>query len=111
MSTNALLLISAVVTYIVLRSIREITAVRAEKALYTWARENGYTLREVDYRWYEAGPYFWSSILGGVADQFVYRVTVVDKEGWVMKGWVCCRGILGKITGEPVEVEWDRRLP
>jgi len=99
------------VVFVIMRFVRNVAYLRAEETLHQWARDNGYKLLSIHYQWNSTGPFFWSAVFLGCIDQFVFRVKVADKEGWIMQGWVCCRGIASAATGRPVEVEWDKVVP
>jgi hypothetical protein len=75
--------------------------------LQAWADENGLVILRREYRTFFRGPFFWTSSKG----QTVYRVTVRDKAGHVLDGWVRCGSWWWGLLSPRVEVRWDEVAP
>ncbi|MGC4015719.1 MAG: hypothetical protein QM755_14525 [Luteolibacter sp.] len=76
---------------------------RAQELLEDWAAGSGYQLLDYEVRTMLRGP-FW---LNSSKSQIVYRITIRDRDGLTMHGWVRCGGWLFGLLEDEVEVRWD----
>lgn len=77
---------------------------RAKVLLDRWAARSGYTITSAQYRFLRKGPFFLRSGKGNA----VYRIAVVDRQGYVRSGYARCGGYwLGMWLTDDVTVEWD----
>ena len=76
---------------------------RSRSILQKWADDNGYQLRQADYRWFRKGPFFWTTS----RDQVVYYVTVLDQVGHERRGWVRCGSWFFGMFSNQADVKWE----
>jgi len=70
--------------------------------LRRWEKDHQCTIIRKQHRFLLRGPY-WA--MGNV--QVVYRITVIDREGRMRRGWACCGSpFLGPLSDE-IDVELD----
>ncbi len=79
------------------------TFTKARKILELWAKENNYHILSSQIRWFNRGPFFWTTS----RNQIVYYVTVRTLEGIIKKGWVRCGSWWLGIFADKAEVRWD----
>jgi hypothetical protein len=68
-----------------------------------WSAQNGYRLQRAELRWFDRGPFFWTTSRG----QLVYRVRIIDRDGRTRDGWVKCGGAVLGLASRRVAVRWD----
>jgi hypothetical protein len=78
---------------------------RGSDMLEDWAKEHGYRLLEKEYCWFSKGPFVWTSN----RNQNVYRITVADTNGRMLRGWARCGGWFLGLWTHDVEVHWDEQ--
>ncbi len=76
---------------------------RSDAILQKWADENGYQIVDKTYRLFFKGPFFFQTS----KHQTVYRVTVLDKTGRTLSGWVACGSYWWGLCSDQVQVRWD----
>lgn len=76
---------------------------RSSALLMQWAHDNGFEILHHDYRYFNRGPFFWTSSKW----QTVYHVKVSDRDGHIRTGWVRCGSFLLGVMSDRVEVRWE----
>ena len=75
---------------------------RSQSVLVAWATANGFEIVRSDLRYFNRGPFFWTTSKG----QTVYYVTVRDPRGGLRSGWVRCGSWWFGIWSNQAEVRW-----
>ena len=73
---------------------------RSAEIVRRWAKQNGFTINESDYRILKRGP-FWATTW---TYQVVRRIVVTGQDGKQKTGWIRCNAYW---PTNKVEVRWD----
>ena len=80
---------------------------RSDALLDRFVKERGYRLIRKERRTLFRGPFFFSTGRG----QEVYYITVEDREGQLLCGYVRCGGAIFGMFSDNLEVIWDKPKP
>lgn len=76
---------------------------RSRAQLREWAMLNELEILKSEFRFLRRGPFFWTSSKG----QWVFYVTVRDRQSTVHSGWVRCGGWWLGLWSNKTEAKWD----
>ena len=76
---------------------------RGREILNLWAQTNGYRIISSEIRWFNRGPFFWTTSKG----QMVYYLVIQTPDGQTKRGYVRCGSFFWGIMKEQVEERWE----
>jgi hypothetical protein len=76
---------------------------RGREILNLWAQTKGYRIISSEIRWFNRGPFFWTTSKG----QMVYYVVIQTPDGQTKRGYVRCGSFFWGLMKEQVEERWE----
>ena len=80
---------------------------RATQMLEDWLHDNDFQLLQKSTPWIKDNPFFMSSN----RSQKIFKITVRDKTGQILQGWLRCGHALAGVAVKQTEVKWDKSAP